>query len=321
VVGGLAQIRIGSRGSALALWQSNHIRDRLRASQSGLTVEIEIIQTTGDKILDVPLAKIGDKGLFTKELDRALLDGRIDVAVHSLKDVPTRIEPGLLLAAVTEREDPRDALVAAPGAPKSLAELPRGARVGTSSLRRRAQLLALRPDVEVLDLRGNVDTRLAQVAAGNYDAIILALAGLKRLGFADRVSDLMGGAHWLPAVGQGALAIICRDDDSKTREVLGVLDDDATHRATAAERAFLRDLEGGCQVPIAAHATTEGNHVTIDGLVASLDGREILRQRADGLDAEAVGRDLAQKLLDLGAGRILDAVRAAMSDAPAPGAA
>ena len=313
-------IRIGSRGSALALWQSNHIRDRMRVAHTGLAVEIEIIQTTGDKILDVPLAKIGDKGLFTKELDRALLDNRIDVAVHSLKDVPTRIEPGLVLAAVTEREDPSDALITAPGVPTSLSELPQGAKVGTSSLRRRAQLLALRPDVEVLDLRGNVDTRLAQVAAGKYDAIILALAGLKRLGLADRVSGLMGGANWLPAVGQGALAIICRDDDSRTRDVLAVLDDDATHRATAAERSFLRDLEGGCQVPIAARAITEGNHVTIDGLVASLDGGQILRERTSGLDPDAVGRDLAQKLLDMGAGRILDAVRAAMSDAPPPSA-
>ena len=186
-------IRIGSRGSALALWQSRHVRELLREAQPQLEIDIEIIQTTGDKILDVPLAKIGDKGLFTKELDRALLDGRVDFAVHSLKDVPTRIEPGLALAAVSQRVDPSDALIVAPGVPQTFDALPAGARVGTSSLRRRAQLLALRQDLSVLDLRGNVDTRLAQVAAGKYDAIILALAGITRLGFADRASDILGG--------------------------------------------------------------------------------------------------------------------------------
>lgn len=313
-------IRIGSRGSALALWQSRHVRDRLRAAQPGLDIEIEIIQTTGDKILDVPLAKIGDKGLFTKELDRALLDGRVDFAVHSLKDVPTRIEPGLTLAAVSKREDPSDALIVAPGVPARFLELPAGARVGTSSLRRRAQLLARRKDLTVLDLRGNVDTRLAQVAAGKYDAIILALAGIKRLGFADRASDVLGGDDWLPAVAQGALGIICREDDARTREILSVLDDEPTHRATAAERAFLRKLEGGCQVPIAALGTSEGNQVRLRGLVASLDGDQLLRGERTDSDPAAAGRELARELLDRGAAEILDAVRLSMQQAPPPAA-
>ena len=314
-------IRIGSRGSALALWQSHYIRDQLLEAHPGLEIGVEIINTTGDKILDVPLAKIGDKGLFTKELDHALLDNRIDFAVHSLKDVPTRIEPGLALAAVGKREDPSDALIVAPGMPSTLQELPRGARVGTSSLRRRAQLLALRPDITVLDLRGNVDTRLAQVAASKYDAIILALAGIKRLGSADRASEILGGGGWLPAVGQGALGIICREDDSETRRILAVLDDVDTHRATTAERAFLRELEGGCQVPIAALAIRSASGVHLRGLVASLDGKQALRAQQDGPDAATVGRDVAKQLLDQGAGAILDEVRRHMSDdTPQPAA-
>lgn len=312
-------IRVGSRGSKLALWQSNHIRAQLLERHGDLDISIEIIQTTGDKILDVPLAKIGDKGLFTKELDRALLEKRIDLAVHSLKDIPTRIEPGLKLAAVSQREDPSDALIVAPGLPKTLQDLPAGARVGTSSLRRRAQLLAFRKDVEVLDLRGNVDTRLAQVAAGNYDAIILAMAGIKRLGLGDRTSVVLGAPSWLPAVGQGALGIICREDDEETSNVLSLLDDAATHRATQAERAFLRELEGGCQVPIAALAAAEADQVTVQGLVASIDGRTILRATHTGSDPAAVGKALAQQLLDQGAAAILDEVRRALSsDVPAP---
>jgi hydroxymethylbilane synthase len=313
-------IRIGSRGSALALWQSNFVRDRLREEHAGLDVDIDVIQTTGDKILDVPLAKIGDKGLFTKELDRALLDGRVDVAVHSLKDIPTRIEPGLILAAIGKREDPSDALIVAPGQPLRLSQLPAGARVGSSSLRRRAQLLSLRNDVQVVDLRGNVDNRLGQVAAGKYDAIILALAGIKRLGMADRAAELLGGEYWLPAVGQGALGIICREDDQRTRDLLSMLDDDATRRATTAERAFLRQLEGGCQVPIAALATATKDAVTVRGLVASLDGTRILRGTADGSDSEQAGHDLAQQLLKRGAAQILEEVRLAMEQTPPPAA-
>ncbi len=306
-------MRIGSRGSALALWQAEHVRALLQAVHPELVVDIEVIRTTGDKILDVPLAKIGDKGLFTKEIDQALLDGRVDLAVHSLKDVPTRVEPGLLLAAVPQREDPSDVLIVAPGAPSMLAGLPAGARVGTSSLRRRAQLLALRPDLEALDLRGNVETRLEQVAGGKYDAIILAHAGLKRLGLSDRVSQLLTAeTGWLPAVGQGALAIICRADDQDTVEKLAALNDAPSANATAAERAFLRELEGGCQVPIAALANADGKTVELTGMVSSLDGTRVLRAETRGTKPEEVGRQLALQMLQRGAAEILEDVRKAM---------
>jgi hydroxymethylbilane synthase len=297
------------------------VRDRLLQAHPGLDIQIEIITTTGDKILDVPLAKIGDKGLFTKELDRALLDGRVDIAVHSLKDIPTRIEPGLALAAVGKREDPSDALIVAPARPGTLQALPAGSRIGTSSLRRRAQLLALRNDIEVLDLRGNVDTRLAQVAAGKYDAIILALAGITRLGMAERAASVLRAPAWLSAVGQGALGIICRENDAKTRDILRLLHDEATHRATTAERAFLRELEGGCQVPIAALGVADREDVHLHGLVASLDGATVLRADARGMDAAALGKQLARTLLDRGAGNVLAAVRRAMmTDGPQPAA-
>lgn len=311
-------IRIGSRGSALALWQAEHVRDRLMNAHPGLVVEIEIIHTTGDKILDVPLSKIGDKGLFTKELDRALLEKRVDLAVHSLKDVPTKVEAGLALAAISEREDPSDALVVAPGMPRTLAGLPAGARVGTSSLRRRAQLLALRADVEVLDLRGNLDTRLAAVHAGKYDAVILALAGMKRLGRHEEACDILDLDSWLPAVGQGALGIICRADDAETRRLLSVLDHPVTHAATAAERALLRKLEGGCQIPIAALAKMAGKELKLRALVASIDGKRIVRAERTGsvADATAIGASLADELVEKGAREILDELRAEQAPAP-----
>jgi hydroxymethylbilane synthase len=312
-------IRIGSRGSALALWQAEYIKARLAEAHAGLDVEIEIIQTTGDKITDVPLSKIGDKGLFTKELDRALLDGRVNLAVHSLKDVPTHLESGLVLAAVDQREDPSDALIAAPGVPGKLMELPAGARIGTSSLRRRAQLLALRPDVVVSDLRGNLDTRLAAVHDGQYDAIILALAGLKRLGRAAEATDILHGT-WLPAVGQGALGIVCRADDAGTRSRLRVLDDADTHAATDAERALLRELEGGCQIPIGALAQVRGADLWLQALVASVNGTRIVRGERSGprADAESIGSTLARDLLDRGAGAILAELREANPPVPEP---
>lgn len=312
-------IRIGSRGSALALWQARHVQSRLQATHAGLDVDIEIIHTTGDRITDVPLSKIGDKGLFTKELDRALLDGRVHLAVHSLKDVPTRIEPGLALVAVSEREDPSDALIAAPGIPGRLADLPAGARVGTSSLRRRAQLLAARPDVVVNDLRGNLDTRLAAVRQGQYDAIILALAGLKRLGRAAEATDILGG-EWLPAVGQGALGIISREDDTETQGLLYSLDDADTHAATTAERALLRELEGGCQIPIAALGRVTGNDLMLDALVASVDGKRVVRGRRTGTRTTAAeaGATLAHELLERGARAILDELRNANPAVPEP---
>lgn len=313
-------IRIGSRGSALALWQAHHVRDRLMQAHTGLEVEIEIIQTTGDKITDVPLSKIGDKGLFTKELDRALLDGRVHLAVHSLKDVPTKIESGLVLAAIGKREDPSDALVVAPGKPQKLVDLPAGTRLGTSSLRRRAQLLALRPDIVIDDLRGNLDTRLEAVRSGKYDAIILALAGMKRLGRADEASDILDSETWLPAVGQGALGIICRDDDLETRSLLSALDDSDTRACTLAERALLRELEGGCQIPIGALGVISGEEVYLRALVASIDGKRVIRGERRGRrdEADKVGTALAGELLDRGAGGILAELRQELANAPQP---
>ena len=296
------------------------MRDRLEQAHPGLEVAIDIIHTTGDKITDVPLSKIGDKGLFTKELDRALLDRRVDFAVHSLKDVPTKVESGLVLAAVSKREDPSDALVAAPGVSGTLRALPGGSRIGTSSLRRRAQLLALRPDLEVHDLRGNLDTRLAAVHAGKYDAIILALAGMKRLGRADEATEVLDVAAWLPAVGQGALGIVCRSGDTAVLETLRVLDDADSNVATTAERALLRELEGGCQIPIAALAVVDGDMLQLRALVAAIDGTRIVRGERSGriADAARVGTELARDLLERGAAAILAELRAAQQPVPQP---
>ncbi len=317
-----ADVRLGSRGSPLALWQARHVRARLEQAHPGLTVHIQVLHTTGDRITDVPLARIGDKGLFTKELDQAILDGHVDLAVHSLKDVPTQVPDGLALAAITEREDPRDALLAASGRPPTLAQLPAGATVGTSSLRRRAQLLHFRPDLEVHDVRGNLDTRLARLTEGRFDAILLALAGVRRLGHEERVTELLGPPDWLSAVGQGALGIVARAGDAATAALLAPLDHPATHAATAAERAFLRALEGGCQVPIGAVAHLEGDVVALDGFVASLDGARYLRSAARGpvADPVAVGRALAEELRAHGADEILRQVRraAAAPESPAP---
>lgn len=304
-------LRIASRGSELALWQARAVEAALRAADPSLEVQIQVVKTLGDKILDVPLAKIGDKGLFTKELDAALLSGEADLAVHSLKDVPTRLPEGLALAAVTEREDARDVLILAPGRSGGLAALEPGARVGTSSLRRCAQLRALRPDLEVLDLRGNLNTRIAKLDRGDYDAVILAAAGVIRLGWAERISEHLDAPAWLSAVGQGALAIVCRSDDEATLERLRPLADATTTAATAAERAFLRKLEGGCQIPIGALGTVEGDRVTLRGLVAGLDGDVILRGEESGSAdaAEDVGRRLAASLVERGAGEILARIR------------
>ncbi|MBX6365064.1 MAG: hydroxymethylbilane synthase [Gemmatimonadetes bacterium] len=304
-------LRLGTRGSALALWQARHVKERLEAAHPGLLVDIVILHTTGDRITDVPLAKIGDKGLFTKELDRALDSGQVDLCVHSLKDVPTRMPDGLALGAILEREDPRDAYVPGQGSAPRLADLPPGARVGTSSLRRRAQLLHARPDLQVLDLRGNLDTRLARLADGAFDAVILALAGLRRLGHEDAVGEVLGPPDWLPAVGQGALAVAIREGDAATAGFVAVLDHPPTRAAVAAERAFLRTLEGGCQIPIGAIADVAGDSLALDGFVASLDGREYLRSSIAGPAAEGsrLGRRLAETLLADGAHRVLAEVR------------
>src|SRR5450759_3118081 len=290
---------IASRGSQLALWQARWVAAQLSAA--GHECRIEIIKTTGDKITGVPLAKVGTKGLFTKEIEEALLDGRADLAVHSLKDLPTELPEGLVLAAVPEREDPRDAMVG-----KKLAGLPPGAKVGTSSLRRAAQLRRLRPDLQVESIRGNLDTRLRKLDEGQYDAILLAAAGLKRLGWGDRIAELLSPDEMCPAVGQGALAIETRAGF----EGVAVLDHPDTHTAILAERAVLRALGGGCQVPIGAYATVSREYVRLLGIVAAPDGSQVIRGAAEGAPSNAakIGARLAADLLESGARRILQAV-------------
>ena len=293
---------IASRGSQLALWQARWVQAQLAGM--GTECRIEIVKTTGDKITDVPLAKVGAKGLFTKEIEEALLDGRADIAVHSLKDLPTELPEGLVLAAVPEREDPRDALVG-----KRLCELPPGAKVGTSSLRRAAQLRKLRPDLAVESVRGNLDTRLRKLDEGQYDAILLAAAGLKRLGWGDRIAELLPVETMCPAVGQGALAIETRASGAGFEACCG-MDHAATHAAVTAERGVLLALGGGCQVPIGAYATVDGGRLRIVAIVASPNGAELVRGESEGPAGEAarIGRELGQELLERGARRILEAV-------------
>lgn len=293
---------IGSRGSKLALWQAEQARERLLLLNPGIEIKIEIIKTTGD-VKSEPLSVIGGKGVFTKELEEALLDGRIDLAVHSLKDLPTILPEGLSISAICEREDPRDALVMRAGVSGSLLDLPEGAVVGTSSQRRLAQLKALRGDVEVKDLRGNVDTRIRKLDEGQYDALILATAGLVRLGLEERISARIPFNEMLPAVGQGAIGIETRRDNHFALEATAKLEHGLTRIACLAERAFLRGLGGGCQLPIAAHAVLEGDLLVLDGLVANPDGSEIVRDRLSGPsdEAEAIGSALAEKLIARGA--------------------
>ncbi|HSJ13353.1 MAG TPA: hydroxymethylbilane synthase [Longimicrobiales bacterium] len=317
------KLTIGTRGSQLALWQTHHVRGRLQQQNASLDIDIEILRTTGDRITDVPLASIGDRGLFTRELDRAVLDGTADFAVHSLKDIPTVLPEGLALAAVLEREDPRDAFLAAPGRPQSLADLAPGATVGTSSLRRRALLLHLRPDLRVEDMRGNLDTRIDRLHAGACDAAILALAGIRRLGRTDVVGEILSPPVWLPAVGQGAIAIICRSEDVPTRQALQALDHSDTRTAVLAERAFLRALEGGCQIPIGGLARCTGDRVELAGFVAGYESGRMLQHRIEGKAADpvAVGVALADHLRGLGADELLREVRGASgSDLPAASA-
>jgi hydroxymethylbilane synthase len=297
-------ITIGTRGSTLARWQAEHVADRLRGAHAPLRVELRIIKTQGDRILDVPLAKVGGKGLFVKEIEEALIRREVDLAVHSIKDVPTALVVGLGLAAIPEREDPRDALVSRAG---GLRELPPGARVGTSSLRRRCQLLHLRPELEVLDLRGNVDTRLGKLDAGQLDAVILAAAGLRRLGRADRVTELLAPEVMLPAAGQGALGIETRLDDREINELVAALDHEPTARCVRAERALLATLGGGCQVPIAAHARIDGQAIVLEALIGHPSGSPLLRERGEGSldDPEAVGAAVGARLIARGADRLL----------------
>jgi hydroxymethylbilane synthase len=298
---------IGSRGSKLALWQAEQARERLRLLNPQIDVHIEIIKTTGD-VKNDPLSVIGGKGVFTKELEDALLDGRIDIAVHSLKDLPTILPDGLSIAAICEREDARDALVLRAGAENgSLLHLPSGAVVGTSSPRRLAQLKALRSDVVVKDLRGNVDTRIRKLDEGQYEAVILASAGLVRLGLQERISARIAISEMLPAVGQGAIAIETRSDNELAVQSASRLDHRETRIACLAERAFLRGLGGGCQLPIAAHAVLDGDILKLDGLVARPDGSEILRGSSSGPaeHPEALGSQLASQLIERGARALL----------------
>ncbi|QQS48453.1 MAG: hydroxymethylbilane synthase [Acidobacteriota bacterium] len=307
------QLIIGSRGSRLALWQANWVKSRLEEAHPGLTVSIEIIKTTGDKLTEASLVRIGGKGVFTKEIEEALLDRRVDLAVHSLKDLPTTLPAGLGIAAITERVDVRDALIvsaALGGNVSSIRDLPQGARVGTSSLRRAAQLRHRRPDLRILELRGNVETRLRKLDDGQYDAIILASAGLIRLGYADRITAGLDPAEMLTAVGQGALGIESRTGDEATNRLLGILDHPPSRRAAEAERAVLRQLGGGCAVPIAAHARIRGetsSELEIEALVANVEGNRIIRKRIEGSSemAEVLGERLARELVEAGARDLL----------------
>ena len=300
-------IRLGSRGSQLALWQAEHIRSGIER-RTGRPVEITKIKTTGDMILDVPLARVGGKGLFVKEIEEALLGGRIDLAVHSMKDVPTDLPDRLVIAAITRREDPRDAFLSR-RYPR-LEELPAGARVGTSSLRRQTQLLGLRPDLRIESLRGNLDTRIRKMEEGLFDAVILAAAGIRRLGWEAKITQYLPPEVSLPAIGQGALGIEIRRDDPETLETVSFLNDRETACAVRAERGFLKRLEGGCQVPIASFGRTEGETIFLEGLVGRPDGSQILRARAKGSvsDPESLGVELAEDLLRRGAKEILDEV-------------
>ncbi len=330
----MAHLRIGSRGSQLALWQANHISSLLR--ERGHEVEIEIIHTTGDKITDVPLAMVGTKGgfgkgVFTKEIEEALAAGRVDLAVHSLKDLPTELPKGFEIAAITKREDPRDAFCSRKYS--KIEDLPQGARVGTSSLRRQAQLKAIRPDLDIHPLRGNVDTRLRKLEQGEYDAIILASAGLRRLGKTELIQQIIPAEIMCPAAGQGALGIEIREGDEKIRGLLKFLDDPAARAATTCERALLNSLGGGCQVPIGAFAeavvstnreghefTRAGKHsrdegalaaegrLHLESIVADPDGSKLLRDSRDGDDPEKLGNEAGAALLARGGDAILEAV-------------
>jgi hydroxymethylbilane synthase len=305
------RVRIGSRGSKLALWQAEHIRERLKR-ECGMESEIVMIKTSGDRFQAAPVSQVSDqaggKGIFIKEIEDALLEGRVDLAVHSLKDVPTETPRGLSFPAVTKREDPRDCLVSQDG--KSLARLAHGARIGTSSLRRQSQVRHFRPDLHVAELRGNVDTRIRKLEAGEFDAILVAKAGLERLGLGAKITEVISPEVILPAVGQGALAIEAREADAETREAIAALNDEETRLAVTAERALLAELEGGCQVPLGAWARRENGGLQLDACVLSANGAECVRKSASGSivncnEAETLGRQVASELLDAGADRLL----------------
>jgi len=302
------KIRIGTRGSQLALWQANWVKGKLSEWNPVIEVEIHKIKTTGDKILDVPLAKVGGKGLFVKEIEEALLDKKIDIAVHSMKDVPTDLPEGLCISAITEREDPRDALISKDGL--KLKELKKGAKIGTSSLRRQVQLLNFRNDFEINQLRGNLNTRMKKLSAGDFDAIMLAAAGVKRMGWEDKITEYLPYDIFLPAIGQGALGIEIRESDKDIEKIIERFNHRETSLCVRAERAFLKRLAGGCQVPIAAFGTINGDSIRLEGLVGSIDGKILYRDSEEDKEnnVEELGVRLAEKLLNMGADKILKEV-------------
>lgn len=297
-------LKLGTRGSQLAVWQARQVAFRIKEEFPDINIQIYTVRTKGDKILDVALSKIGDKGLFTKEIEKELLSGNIDIAVHSMKDLPSVLERGLTVGAVLKRENPQDVLVSARR--YKFSNLPEGAVIGTSSLRRKAQLKALRPDVTVVDIRGNVETRIRKMIENDLDAIIVAYAGVKRLNIETYISDYLPYEIMLPAVGQGAIAVECREGDEKVLKVLAAINDQATMAEVRAERAFMRTLEGGCQMPVGALAKSQDDKLLLEGLIASLDGKLVYRDRLEGsLDQpEEIGLRLARKLLQAGGEKI-----------------
>jgi hydroxymethylbilane synthase len=301
-------LRIATRGSKLALVQSEWVKREVQTRHPEVRSELVKIKTKGDKIVDAPLSRVGGKGLFVKEIEDALLKGVADLAVHSMKDVPAQLQKGLKICVYPKREDPRDAFVSSLF--HKVEDLPRGALVGTSSLRRSAQLLHMRPDLRIVPLRGNVDTRLKKLDSGDLQAIVLATAGLKRLGLPDRITDRLSPDSVLPAIGQGVLGLELREDDPKTQHLISFLNDPETEVAVRAERAFLKELEGGCQVPLAGYARVEKDRIVLDGMVAELDGSVILRQQVTGTKEkpEELGIDLARQLIAAGADRILEKI-------------
>lgn len=299
------KITIGTRGSPLALWQANWIKGQLEELHQATTVELKVIKTSGDKIQDVPLAKAGGKGLFTKEIEESILKYGSDIAIHSMKDVPIKLPAGLVISVVTKREDPHDALISKNGI--KLADLPQGAKIGTGSFRRTTQLLNYRPDLDVVPMRGNLETRLKKLETEGLDAIILAAAGLKRLGMADKITEIIPSEIMLPGGGQGAVGIESRSEDMSIMSMIFALDDEDTHTAVDAERSFLTRLKGGCQVPIGVYATIQGETIHLRGLVGSLDGKTLLKAEKTGPteDPQLLGDDLALEILKMGADKIL----------------
>ena len=312
---------LGTRGSELALWQSKFIQSKLSTLFPSITIKLRIIKTLGDKILDSPLSKIGDKGLFTKEIEKALLDGTIDIAVHSLKDIPTQVPDGLMIGAITEREDVGDVFIAHPDKPHiKISSLPSGAKVATGSLRRKCQLMHHRPDLEIIDIRGNLNTRMKRLEESDWDGMILAKAGVMRLGWEERIAEVIPFEVMLPAVGQGALGIEIRSRDDGVRKKVGTLHDDSTAVGVMGERALLRTLEGGCQIPIGAYGRKTNGKFRLDALIGSLDGKRIVKGHITGSPSDSVtlGVQLAEQLIERGGKEILDSIRTAGQEPLSP---